>query len=283
MDEQKDLDEIVFKRKLFGGEIEIVLYDIEQKKAEKVVEQAYKEALRLQKIFNFYDPESELSKLNAKRELKVSQELLEVLNKAMVLSEQINGSYDVSMGKAILQRKNGQKITDKSSYKDVKIEGNKVSLTNEALIDLGSIAKGFITDKIGDFIKSKGVDKFLIDSRGDILVSGDIKHVIPIQHPRKKDKIIGSITIYNEGVATSGDYNQFYGDFDRSHILNKKEIISVTVIAPTLDEADAYATALMVATKEDRERLLNENNEIKVLLIEENLNKKSYNGFESEK
>ena len=52
-----------FSDRLFGDKIEITLYDIEPQLAKPIAEDAYREALRLQKIFNIYDDESELSLL----------------------------------------------------------------------------------------------------------------------------------------------------------------------------------------------------------------------------
>ena len=64
--------------------------------------------LRLQKIFNFYDSESELSILNAKRRLEVSDDLLKVIKKAIKFSLLTNGRYDISLGKNMLERKTGK-------------------------------------------------------------------------------------------------------------------------------------------------------------------------------
>ena len=84
----------------------------------------------------------------------------------------------------------------------------------------------------------------------------------------------------NCAIATSGDYNQYYGNFKNSHILNQKEIISLTVVAPTLKEADIYATVLFVLNKTQREKLIKENKNIKVFTVDESLNIEKYNGFE---
>jgi thiamine biosynthesis lipoprotein len=270
------------KKELFGKEIEVLLPEVEEKVAEEIIDEMYLEALRLQKIFNIYDKDSELSKLNKKRKLKVSEELLEVLVYALKFCKLTNGKYDISIGKNILQRKNKEKeIKQSCSYKDIEIDGNEVILKNaEVLIDLGSVAKGYITDKLVEFLKSRGVEGGMLDSRGDIAVFGETKTKIAIQHPRKKEESICTIELKNCGVATSGDYYQFYRDFKKSHILNQKEIISLTVVAPTLKEADIYATVLFVLDKKEREELIKKNKNIKVFTVDESLNIKKYNGFE---
>jgi FAD:protein FMN transferase len=276
------LNEFSFTRALFGGEIEIVVYDYKKINLDKLLEEVYSEALRLQKIFNFYDEGSELSKLNAKRKMVVSYELLEVLSKSLAISKLTHGEYTPTFGKEALQRKQGKLVTKtNSSYNDVSISNSLVTLKNpEMLIDLGSIAKGYITDRLAEFLKIKGVTEFLIDSRGDILVSGEIQHLISVQHPRDAKKNVCTVSLSNEGIATSGDYNQFHNDFEHSHIINAKDVISVSVVAPTLEEADVYATALFVSTESDRKNMMQDNPAVKSLVITKNLKQKFYNNFE---
>lgn len=270
------------KRKLFGNEIEIILPEMDESLANEIVDEMYLEALRLQKIFNFYDKNSELSLLNKKRKLKVSDELLEVLDYSLKLCELTKGKYDISIGKTILQRKTQKnEISLSCSYKDIEIDNNEVKLNNKDIeIDLGSVAKGYITDKLVEFLKSRGVESGMIDSRGDIAFFGEKLWKIGVQHPRNKEDKMSTLELTNCAVATSGDYNQYYGKFSKSHILNQKEIISLTVVAPTLKEADIYATVLFVLDKTEREKLIKNNKNIKVFSVNTFLNTEKYNGFE---
>lgn len=273
--------ENVYEKPLFGKIIKIIAYG-DENLVGKIVEEGYEEGLRLQKIFNFFDSESGLSMLNKRRKLRVSSELLEVLINALNVAKESKGKYDITLGKAILARKKGDgEINVECSYKDVKIDGYLVELLNEdVMIDLGSIAKGYITDKMGEFMEALGLKEFLIDSRGDILVGGDYEHIIEIQHPRDKQGIIKKIKIRNEGVATSGDYNQFYGNYKKTHILNAKDIISLTVVAQTLEEADALATALFVSDEKEFNKIIKKNKHIKVLKMDNDMKVSMYNGFE---
>jgi len=265
------MEEYTFEENLFGGTAKIIVYGIPESLSKKAAYKAFKEAKRLHKIFNFYDPKSELSRLNKKRKLKVSKELLEVLTKALEVSKLVK-DYDVSKGKEILSRKEGKNEKVDCSYKDIKIDKRKVSFTNEEiLIDLGSVAKGYITDKMGDVLKKNRIKEFAIDSRGDILFGGLFNHVIEIEHPRKKGKSIGVLNVFNEAVATSGDYKQFQKSFENSHIINKKDFVSVTVISKNLCDADLYATAIVVSKKSEREKLLSSNKNMRYFIVDKNL------------
>src|SRR3989344_1816680 len=270
-----------YKKKLFGKEIEIIIWDTKENLANNIIEEAYIEGLRLQKIFNFFDEKSTLSLLNKKRKLKVPVEFLEVLNKSLEMCKKTNGLYDISLGKQFLQRKKALNITKvECSYKDIRINSNEVELLHtDVLIDLGSIAKGYITDKMIDFLKSQGIVSGLIDARGDIRIFGKYNNIIEVQHPRDKNKSICAIKLKNSGVATSGDYNQYHENFDNCHIINKKDYISVTAIAPNLTEADLFATSIFVTPKEDIDKILTKK-KVKLLCIDKNLKIEKYNKFD---
>ena len=299
------MDLAEFSGALFGGQIKIAFYGIEQELAEPIFKEAYKEALALQKKFNFFDSESELSLLNKVRKMKVSDELFEVLEKALEYGKLTNGAYDITIGKQIRERKAGKELPKVDcSYKDVKLgkevkpsaggkggndtersnalgEGKEVSLEHyDIILDLGSIAKGYIADKVGEYLKNEGVDEFFIDARGDLIASGEHEESIAIQHPRIEEELLPPIYIKNSAVATSGDYKQYYGDYKKSHILGQKELISVTVVAPTLMEADVFASAVFLLDLKEREELIEKNPNYKVFVINEKLEEKSYNGFE---
>lgn len=264
---------------MFGKEVILTAEGSSEQITKDLLLEAYEHGLKLEKIFNFYDKNSELSLLNKKRSLGVSDDLLFVLKKAIELSKLTSGLYDPSLGKQFLERKSGKDISSLNcSYKDISIQGNKVSLNHpDVLLDLGSIAKGYIGDKIAEFLISQGLNSFIVDARGDLFIQGS--HIINIQHPRDKEKFIGSIKSENSGIATSGDYNQFSKSYKNSHILNQKDLCSITIVAPTLAEADGFATALFVIDKKSRESLIKSNPQIKVMTIDNNLNSKYYNGF----
>ncbi len=276
------MEELNFTYKLFGGEIQVVIYDADKNLVEDVMNEFYQEALRLQKIFNFFDDRSELSILNQKRELVVSQDLLKVIKKGIKFSELTNGKYDISLGRKFLARKKeGKEISASCSYKDIEIEGDKITLKNkDVMIDLGSIAKGYITDRLADFLKNKGVKEFLIDSRGDIIVSGSYEHLIGIQNPRDKKEVICNIKVKNKGIATSGDYKQYYKSYDNSHIINANNSASITVLSEKLEDADVYATALFVANSREKDKIINLDKNVKVFVIDKNLKAEKYNNFE---
>ncbi|USN45571.1 MAG: FAD:protein FMN transferase [Candidatus Woesearchaeota archaeon] len=268
-----------FAKPLFGDVIEITLYDVDAILAELVVADAYVEALRLQKIFNLYDSASELSRLNTTRKLSCSQELLSVLQYAVTLGVLTDGLYDVSLGQLFLARKTGSaEPVLHCSYKDISLMGNTVQLTHaDAHIDLGSVAKGYIVDQIVSFLKDRGIKSGLVNGRGDVRLFGSHNHSVAVQHPRNPEQIISSFVIHDKAVATSGDYRQFSGTPATSHLINNKWFASVSVIAPTLQEADAFATVISVLDAKKTEKLLKERPDLEVLTVDKKLRVSTYN------
>jgi thiamine biosynthesis lipoprotein len=274
------MNEASLKKPLFGKEVELVVWDIDEKLASGVLEDAYSRGLELQKLFNFYDRDSLLSKLNRKREADAPEEFLFVMKKALEMCQKTKGRYDISLGRSFMERKGGKPVREPGcSYRDIIIEGERVTLTHEdVLVDLGSIAKGYIADRLADFLRSEGVMSGLIDARGDIRSFGGHESVIDVQHPRW-ERALTSIVLKEGGVATSGDYSQYDRTYERPHILNKTSYISVTVIAGTLMEADAYATAIFVTPEDEVGDLLGETS-IKAMCVKDSLELEYHNGFE---
>jgi FAD:protein FMN transferase len=273
------MDMSSLRKPLFGKEVEIAVWNIDPKLAEGVLEDAYMRGRELERIFNLYDKGSVLSELNRKRTMKVPQEMIIVMRKALELCKRTEGRYDISLGKQFLARKSGKEPGEPGcSYKDVRIKDGAIELTHEdVLIDLGSIAKGYIADEMAKTLIADGVLDGLIDARGDIRTFGE-ERALGVQHPRENGDIC-KIKVKDSGVATSGDYNQYDGSFDRPHILNNHDFISVTAIGDTLMEADGYATAIFVTPKGEIDMLLSGSG-IKAMCVGRDLAVSYHNGFE---
>jgi thiamine biosynthesis lipoprotein len=230
---------------LLGGTLEAVLYGTCN--TERIFSELEAEARRLQKIFDFFDASSELSMLNENRSLIVSRELSDAVAMCLPYCALTGGAYDISLGRQISQRKKGlTEMLAGCSYRDVRVTGNKITLKHpDAFLDLGSMAKGYIGDMLAVYLRKRGVKGAYLDLRGDMVYYGGIER-IAIQHPRKKDEAIYSFEHPDAGIASSGDYRQHYGAFHNSHIINSKDLCSVTVIADTLAEAELLSSCIYV-------------------------------------
>ncbi|MEQ9810671.1 FAD:protein FMN transferase [Streptococcus jiangjianxini] len=127
-------------------------------------------------------------------------------------------------------------------------------------IDLGAIAKGYIADRIIDYLKSQGVTSAMINLGGNVLVYGpnqkrpDAKWYIGIQNPElKRGENLGIIKIENQSVVTSGIYERKLVHNGRTyhHIFDsntgypiKTEMASITIVANLSVDCEIWTTKL---------------------------------------
>lgn len=137
---------------------------------------------------------------------------------------------------------------------------NTVTLTDpEAAIDLGFIAKGYIADKMKEYLLSQGMKSACISLGGNVLAIGEKPDGSPfrigIQEPfAPEGTTLDTVDIRDTSAVTSGIYERcFYeGDTLYHHVLDistgypvDNELASVTIICPSSVKADALSTACL--------------------------------------
>ncbi len=252
------------------------------------------------KSMSTYIPTSIISKVNSNQLDSVDYHFKKVFNTSKQIYTETNGYFDPTIGIVVNAWDFGPegKIAQLDSLKIdslMQFVGlDKVKLTNKIItkpkgtfIDFNAIAKGYAVDVVAEFLKTKGVTNFLVEIGGEIRVSG--KNVeknsdwkIGIDDPNFSGEQHYSkvISLTNAAMATSGTYRKFKIDEHGNryaHIINtqtgypsKTNILSVSVIAPTCMEADAYATAFQAMGIQKIKSFLKLKPDIKAYLIFEN-------------
>ena len=121
------------------------------------------------------------------------------------------------------------------------------------------MAKGYAVDLVADLLEMNALPDYLIEVGGETRVSGLNPQGQPWRLAIESPLLIGQVetvlALTSGAVATSGDYrNYFERDGIRySHTIDPRDgkpiihtLASVTVLADTCAEADAWATALLV-------------------------------------
>lgn len=109
-------------------------------------------------------------------------------------------------------------------------------------LDPCAVVKGWAVQRAADLLTGAGVRRFCLNAGGDVVVAGGPWRV-GVRHPEHADRVCAVLELTDGAVATSGRYER--GD----HILDARTgrpatgLLGVTVVAPTLTEADAVATA----------------------------------------
>jgi thiamine biosynthesis lipoprotein len=118
----------------------------------------------------------------------------------------------------------------------------------DSLLDPSGVVKGWAIGGAADLLIQNGFKDFFIDAGGDVQTHGRNSEgeewSIGIRNPFKQDEIVKVLYPHGAGVATSGSYVRgahIYNPHDPAAPLN--ELVSLTVIGPTICEADRFATA----------------------------------------
>jgi len=252
-------------RLLMGTIINLILVAENEKQGWGAIAAAFAAMEKLTGVFNFREPSSELYQLNQSGKLdQPSPELIDILVKARYFGEISDGAFDITVLPVLQAYRASQPVTYAQlalvDYRKILVQNDRVQFEKAGMrVTLDGIAKGRVVDGGVSALTSTGFKNILVEAGGDLLASGvhpdGGSWKIAIAHPRPtgENKWLASFRAKNQAVATSGDYlNAFTSDFSQNHIVDPRsglspvELSSATVIAPSVTEADALSTTMMV-------------------------------------
>ena len=241
----------------------------------RVLKDALEECGRYEKILSRTVEGSDVWRINhAKGEtVEVSDDTMNILHCAQEISEKSGGAFDVTIApvstmwnftKEPHELPDAEELAKAAEFVDytrMKLEGNKVTLPEGMMIDLGGIAKGYIADQVKAYLKKQGVKYAILSFGGNIVAIGSEK---PDGTPWKVgiqdiDKPTGEhmLVSLNKGgsTVTSGTYERGF-DLDGvryHHLLSaetgwpvQNELASVTIFSESSMEGDALSTTAFV-------------------------------------
>lgn len=266
-----------------------------QRSARSAIEESFLKMEETQGVMNRFEKQSEVSRINNVRpgeKIRLSTEMSRILNKCVELNRISDGAFDITATPLINlwgDYKEKEELPTRREIIDalesvgtenINLKGNTLYIRHEGVkIDLSGIAKGYVVDEGVKILKERGIKNCLIDAGGDMYCLGDGPdnkgwHV-GIRHPRE-DSLIGMLTLNNQAVATSGDYQKFFmvGGKRFSHIIDprtgypvKNNVMSMTVITNDCIMADGLATALMVLGPVKGLRLVEELKDVEAIAV----------------
>ena len=283
----------VTKTKLsMGSYVAITAIHSSRDQAEQAIGLAYEEIDRLGKILSHYSEGSPVATLNATGRLEeIPIELSEVMSSAMYFNRETGGAFDITV-KPMLdlfkQSFAAGKTPAEAEIEQIlrRVGGNKLSYRNGLLqftegdmaVTLDGIAVGYIVDRASEVMKRNGVSNHLIDASGDIRVSGTAAQgkawTVAIQDPEKKREYPDVVSMKEGAISTSGNYEIYY-DKEKlfHHIVDGRTghsphlAKSVTVMAPTVLEADALSTGVFVMGPQAGVEFVNQRPDYRCLIM----------------
>jgi len=284
--------------KVASGRVFGTIYNITYKYTRDLQPDIEEELARLDVSLNPFNENSIISKVNRNEEVKVDSFFQTVFNRAQEISKETNGAFDGTIASLAnawgFGFKKGEwpdstmidsllKLTD---YRQISLENGKVVKADpRIMISYSAVAKGYATDVVAQFLNRKGVENFMVDIGGELVLKGINTHGEPwrLGIPTPKEDLIAQnreykirLQLTDRGIATSGNYRNFYyKDGKRyAHTIDPRtgypvehSLLSATVVAKDCMTADALATAFMVIGLEEAEKFANNYPEIGVCFI----------------
>lgn len=217
---------------------------------------------------------SDIYKINNSDDyVTVDEETVQLIKKAIYYCDLSEGRFDITIcpvsclydfkSNTLPKEEDIKKALEKVDYKRIEIDKNRVRLKDGEL-DLGAIAKGYITDKVTELLRSRGVKRATVNMGGNIYTFGDKKSDIGIREPFGNG-IIATVNGSEGTYVTSGIYQRYIEKDGKiyHHIIDSKtgygvenELSSVTVIGKSSADADALSTSCMLLGLENGTALI---------------------------
>ncbi len=248
---------------------------------------------------SMFNPNSTLSLINRGESEQTDSLLRIVFTQAQEISKATDGSFDVTVAPLVnawgFGFKNGtlpdsaqvDSILQFVGWQKVCLEDNLLKKADSRMVlDFSAIAKGFGVDQVANLFRRKGIENFMIEIGGEVVVHGtnpkgtawNIGVNKPVEDSTSTNKEIQAVLSLQDGaMATSGNYRNYYIDKEGrkvAHTINphsgypvQHSILSSTVFAPTCSMADAFATSFMVMGLERAKKVLKTHPELQAYFI----------------
>lgn len=248
------------------------------------VEKIYKEYHELTNKYKEYKGVKNLYYIayntNEAETITIDKRLYELLQYGKDVYELTDGKIDISMGNVLDTWKSYRdseygvptleelNLVNTGNIEDIVLLEKNQILNNHVNIDLGAIAKGYVTELAAKYLEKEGINRYIINAGGNVIVGEnkeDAKYSIGLENPDDPMGIYKIIYGNNVSVVTSGGYNRYYEWEGKrySHIINPTTLFpdnymkSVTVICSSSKFADVLSTMLFMMSVEDGKKYVN--------------------------
>jgi thiamine biosynthesis lipoprotein len=245
---------------------ELHLYHNSKPFSDKVAKKILKDTKALELKYNYFAPNSYLSKINNRTTDVLDIETKELLKRAKSYYKATNSIFDITTAtiKDIYKLHNIKELEQEKARllafvgcENFEIKRDKILFSNPwTKIDFGGIVKEYAVDKAVQIIKKHKIKSALVNFGGDIYAVGknpnNKKFQIGIKNPLKKETNLMFVQIEDEALTTSASYERNYEIQNQnfSHIISKSdkksEILSATVISQNCVNSGVYSTSLMI-------------------------------------
>lgn len=287
------------ERSAMGSPFAITAVAPDEATAQAAAEAAFAEIERIEARISSWRESSETSALNRSAgsgPMEVSEELFELIRRALSVGKLTGGAFDVTfLGAGRLWDLKSRHPTlpdpDELAAAIARVDYRRVGLDPAAhtvelpeagmKIGFGGIGKGYAANRAVAVLREAGATAGLVDAGGDLLAFGRRESGAPwtivIADPLHPGEVFARLDVTDRAVVTSGDYER-YVEIDGvrySHILDPRTgwpargVRSATVIAPDAELADALATSVFVLGVEEGLTLVDRLRGVEAVLVDD--------------
>jgi thiamine biosynthesis lipoprotein len=266
---------------VMGTEATFTLWTADAARAERAFADAHAEIDRIERLMTDWERPTwtpsdvvRINKAAGHEAVKVSEETLTVIEKALEMSWRSKGAFDITFAAMRGLWKFDEDLEPKVpppeeierrrkliDWRDVVVNhrARTVKLRRaEMRLGLGGIAKGYAVDRCAAVLRAAGFADFMVQAGGDLYVSGQkgaASWMVGVRDPRGGPAtIIARMAIKDHAFSTAGDYERSFvlGGRRYHHIIDPKTGYpatasrEVTIFAPTAFLADALDDAVFI-------------------------------------
>ena len=260
-------------RPLMGTEVSVRLWHDDVETGNRLVEEVFAEAERINQLMSTYIDESRISEINRRAAIEpvvAGDELFQIIRRSLDISVLTLGAFDItyeSVGQHYDFRNRLRPDAETVAAEKELIDYRLVQLDQAAgtvqfgqegvRINLGGIAKGYVVERGANILRRAGVQHAIVSAGGDSRIVGDRRGrpwMVGIRDPRNDGQVAISVPLEDEAISTSGDYERYFEEdgVRHHHIISPNTgapasgVYSATVFGPDAVITDALSTSVFV-------------------------------------
>lgn len=262
---------------------EVALHGAPEAILRAAAEEALAEITRLEGMLSLYQPTSEIAHINTRGDrepVRVSPEVFSLLEHCVALGEQTEGCFDITLAPLMrcwrFMNDSGAAPSDAAlaearalcGWPQLRLDPEHTTVqlaTNGAMLDLGSVGKGYALEQAATLLQENEFENFLIHGGTSTVCARGVQADgepwrIAVEHPDADQPPLSIVDLQNESLSVSGIGGKSFIDdagVEQGHVIDPRTgrptqaARVAAVVCSSATVSDAWATALLVVPNLD--------------------------------
>ena len=262
---------------------EVALHGAPEAILRAAAEEALAEITRLEGMLSLYQPTSEIAHINTRGDrgpVRVSPEVFSLLEHCAALGEQTEGCFDITLAPLMrcwrFMNDSGAAPSDAAlaearalcGWPQLRLDPRHTTVqlaTKGAMLDLGSVGKGYALEQAATLLQENEFENFLIHGGTSTVCARGVQADgepwrIAVEHPDADQPPLSIVDLQNESLSVSGIGGKSFIDdagVEQGHVIDPRTgqptqaARVAAVVCSSATVSDAWATALLVVPNLD--------------------------------